>query len=323
MGKPRVKTIDDSQPQAEEPKKEKRTITPRKGKQDSLVAKLSEELGLDTNEARGDGEEGSRRTPAVSETSEDVRRDTEPAGPRAKKIEKAKTSTRIRSKKYTEAINALNEATKPERAEDSEEEVEVQSYKDRSYKVHEAIELVKKASFTKFPGTLEAHINTRNTGIRGLISLPFASGQKRVIAAFGEGADKCGADIVGDDNLFAEIEKGKISFDILVVTPSQMPKFAKLAKTLGPKGLMPNPKNGTISTDLKKAVESFQGGQTEYRTENKAAVIHIGLGKLAQPTEELEANAKLILQTLGKSRIKKVTLAPTMGPSVKIDLNSI
>ncbi|MDP3733101.1 MAG: 50S ribosomal protein L1, partial [Candidatus Daviesbacteria bacterium] len=102
-----------------------------------------------------------------------------------------------------------------------------------------------------------------------------------------------------------------------------MPKLTKIAKILGPKGLMPNPKNGTITDDLKKAEESFQTGKTEYKTEAKAPVIHLGLGKLDQPTEDLVANVKILLQTVGKTRIKKVALSSTMGPSVKVDLASI
>ncbi len=184
--------------------------------------------------------------------------------------------------------------------------------KSKSYPLNEAVEIVKKSSYTKFDGTLEAHINTAQTGIRGLVSLPFASGKKLRILAF-----------EGDDSVIEEISKGKVNFDLVVTTPDWMPKLAKVARILGPRGLMPNPKNGTITRDLKKAVEGFQSGKTEYKTEAKGKVIHLGLGKLTQPTDELTANVKTLLQTLGKTRVKKVTLSPTMGPSVKLDLSSI
>lgn len=192
----------------------------------------------------------------------------------------------------------------------------------KTYSLDEAIDMVKKVSYSKFNGSLEAHIVTAQTGVRGLISLPFASGRKIRVLAFGKNAPESGADIIGDDSAIAEIEKGKINFDIIVTTPEWMPKLAKAAKILGPRGLMPNPKAGTITDDLKRAVASFQGGKTEYRTEGKAPVIHLALGKLNQPAEELSANIKTLLQTLGKSRVIKVHLAPTMGPSVKLDLNS-
>ncbi|OGE24959.1 hypothetical protein A3C26_00445 [Candidatus Daviesbacteria bacterium RIFCSPHIGHO2_02_FULL_39_12] len=128
---------------------------------------------------------------------------------------------------------------------------------------------------------------------------------------------------MGDESVIESINKGKVDFDLVITTPEWMPKLAKVAKNLGPRGLMPNPKNGTITDALKKTVESFQAGKTEYKTESKAAVIHIGLGKLNQPTEQLAANVKTLLATIGKTKIKKVTLSPTMGPGVKVDLSGL
>lgn len=200
--------------------------------------------------------------------------------------------TKLRGKKYQEIVKDLDRS--------------------KTYPLNEAVEMVKKLSYSKFESTLEAHINTVQTGIRGLVSLPFTSGKKLKILAF-----------EGSDEIIEEISKGKINFDLLVTTPRWMPKLAKVARILGPRSLMPNPKNGTITEDLKKAVEGFQAGKTEYKTESKAPVIHIALGKLNQPTEELSANIKTLLQTLGKTRVKKMSLSPTMGPSVKLDLSSI
>lgn len=195
--------------------------------------------------------------------------------------------------------------------------------KQKSYSLDNAVAIVKKLSYSKFTGTLEIHINTRLTGIRGLVTLPFVVGKKLKILAFGKGASDSGADIAGDDATIDEILKGKTDFDLLITTPEWMPKLAKAAKVLGPRGLMPSPKNGTITDDIKKAVESFQAGKTEYKSEPKAMLIHLPLGKLSQPDEELVANVKILLSTIGKSRIKKVSLSPTIGPSVKLDLNSI
>lgn len=192
--------------------------------------------------------------------------------------------------------------------------------KSKTYPLNEALELIKNGSYTKFPGTLEAHINTTGTGIRGLVSLPHATGKKLRILAFGDGADASGADIVGTEEVIEEIGKSKINFDLVVTTPQWMPKLAKVARILGSRSMMPNPKNGTITQDLKKAVEGFQSGKTEYKTESKSPIIHIALGKLDQPTEELAANVKALITTLGKSRIRKLTLSPTMGASVKVSL---
>lgn len=315
MGKTKIKTIDDSMPQ-EKVKK----AAPKKKEKDELVAKLREELGIEEESqkerAKDDaasqlsepGEEGQKAQALTSVTP------SEPVSPKAKgelekQIQTSEQSTKQepkskpRSKKYQEKAELVE--------------------KNKFYPLNEAVELVKQLSYSKFEGTLEAHINTTQAGIRGLVSLPFASGKKLKILAFGKGAEQSGADLAGDDSTMEEISAGKVNFDLIVTTPEWMSKLAKVAKVLGPKGLMPNPKNGTITDDLKKAVEGFQSGKTEYKTEPKASLIHQSLGKVTQPAEELQANVKTLVQTIGKTRVKKMTLSPTMGPSVKVDLGSI
>lgn len=225
---------------------------------------------------------------AVVEEKAEEKKTEEVAVKKAVKPGKAKP----RSKKYQEIVKDLD--------------------RNKAYSLSEAIDTVKKLSYTKFPATLEAHINTAQTGIRGLVSLPFVTGRKLQILAF-----------EGSDEIIEEINKGKVDFDLVVTTPQWMPKLAKVARILGPRGLMPNPKNGTITDDLKKTIEGFQSGKTEYKTEPKAPVIHIAMGKLNQPTAELSANIKTLLQTLGRTKVKQVRLAPTMGPSVKVALASI
>lgn len=323
MGKTRTKLIDDSVAEGKKPQTQlkPKKITPKK-EQDSLVAKLKEELGIKeesegrlppsaASSRRGAGGDERTRGPELVEgpqgvsTEGAVSEQTSGVADRSKKTQKPGKS-KPRSKKYQEVSKDLDRS--------------------KTYPIPEAIDLVKKTSYSKFPGTLEAHINTTVTGVRGLISLPYASGKKITVLAFGKGAQGSGADIIGTDQTIEEIAQGKIKFDILVTTPEWMSKLAKVARILGPRGLMPSPKNGTITSNepgLKKTVEGFQEGKTEYKTESKAPVIHLGLGKLSQPTAELEANVKTLLQTLGKTRISKVTLSPTMGAGVKLDLNSI
>ena len=267
MGKTKIKTIDDSQPVDEKPAKKP---------EDSLVAKLKEELGIPE-----DGKKSEKKV--------------------VKKEEKAQK--KVRSKKYQEAIKDLDRT--------------------RTYPLPEALDMIKKLSYAKFNATLEAHINTLHAGIRGLVSLPHAAGKKLKILVFAKAGEDFSDAVLGDDSTISEIEKGKVDFDLIIATAQWMPALAKLAKILGPKGLMPNPKNGTITDDPKKVVESFQAGKTEYKTEPKAPVIHLGLGKLNQPNEELAANVKALISTLGKTKIKKVTLSPTMGPGIKVDLASI
>lgn len=319
MGRPKIKLIDDSI--VEEAPKKTPVSFGRKKQADSLIAQLNAELGVEEKAEVASAD----RDGAASRLSEegDVRNEDSAGSDDKSESELEKQAQPIKQSKTSKP--ASKKAAEPETPTHSKKYLEASKDFDKfkDYTLDEAIVLVKKNSYSSFPGTLEAHINTRVTGIRGMINLPFASGKKRVILAFGKGAEASGADQVGDEKVIEELTKGKLSCDLILTTPEWMPKLAKLAKVLGPKGLMPNPKNGTITEDLKKAVESFQAGQTEYRTEAKASVIHLSLGKLNQPDEELSANIKSILQTLGKSRVKKVTLAPTMGQSVRLSLSSL
>lgn len=241
-----------------------------------------------------------------SETEQSEKSESPEKGPEPKKAKggrKPKRGQKIRSKKYQEKAELVE--------------------KSKLYSLNEAVEAVKGASYSKFDGTFEIHINTNAKTLRGLISLPFASGKKLTILAFGKGAEDSGADIIGTDETISNIQKGKLGFDVVVTTSDWMPKLARVAAILGPRGLMPNPKSGTITDNLKKAVADLQGGKVEYKTERGGQVVHLGIGKVSQPTEEIGQNIKVLLATIGRSRIKKVTLSSTMGPAVKLDLSSI
>lgn len=329
MGKTKLKTIDDSAP-VEKPKKQL-AKKPVKQEEDALVAKLKAELGIAEEErakaeeasksepvktAAGGAEERSRASTAASKASEDAleklrrqdpqRRDEQASGTtdrRRKKPQQQVLPKKQRSKKYQQALGKID--------------------KNQAYPLSQAVKLAKDVSYSQFGGSLEVHINTNQKNIRGLINLPHLSGKKLTILAFGKGAKEAGTDLVGDDSTLTEIEQSKINFDILVTTPEWMPKIAKLAKVLGPKGLMPNPKNNTVTADLKKVITELQSGKTEYKTDKDAQVMHLGVGKLNQGDQELEQNIKVLLTTIGKSKITKAVLAPTMGPSVKLDLSTI
>lgn len=238
--------------------------------------------------------------PVVS-TTEKEGSPTSPPSPKSPRS--PKKTKKQRSKKYLEAAEKVEKV--------------------KEYPLSEALEKVKAVSYTKFEGSVEIHINTRQKNLRGLVNLPYSAGKSLKVAAMGRGAAESGADVIVDDAVMADLEKGRINFDALVVTPDQMPKIARLARILGPRGLMPNPKNGTISDDLKKAVAELQGGKTEYKTQKDSQVIHLGIGKVNQDPAELEANIKTLYQALGKSRVKRVTLAPTMGVGVRVSLNSL
>lgn len=296
MGKKKLAVIDDSVPQeevklaaakAKADKPERKKILGGNIKRDEQLKKSSD-VSLQPSEKE-------------TEKQKTVKPETEDRKP---KTEKPKEPFKpSHSKKYLEI------AEKVER--------------NKLYPIDQAAELVKEISYSKFDGTLEIHINTDIKNVRGLINLPFASGKKLNIIAFGKGAEESGSDIAGTDEQLSEIIKGKIGFDVIVTTPEWMPKLARAAKVLGPRGLMPNPKNGTITDDLKKTVTELQGGKTEYKTESKANVIHASIGKISQPKEELSQNIKMLLSTIGKTKIKKVVISPTMGPGIKLDLSSI
>lgn len=182
--------------------------------------------------------------------------------------------------------------------------------KTQMYDLNEAIELLKKICKTKFVSSLELHINTTEKGIKQNTVLPFGTGKKIKIA-------------VVDDKVLENIEKGVIDFDILIAHPSFMPKLAKLAKILGPKGLMPNPKNGTVTPDTDKAIASFSKGQVQIKTEADFPLIHQLVGKINMETKELLANIQTVIEAVKKNRIKTAYLSGTMTPSVKLDVAKI
>jgi len=205
-----------------------------------------------------------------------------------------------------------------------------------SYSVAEGVKKVKTLSYSNFVGTLELHVDVKlpkdrdPKSIKGAISLPNASGNKVVrVAVFAtpdkdEAAKAAGADLVGMEQLMKDIKAGKIEFDVAIATPAVMPKLAVLGKELGPKGLMPSPKNGTVTDDVAKAVAEYKKGKQTFACDD-SGVIHMNVGKLdmddAKLVENVHAGVTSIEEVLGKpvdQILQKMHLAPTMGASVKI-----
>lgn len=168
-----------------------------------------------------------------------------------------------------------------------------------------SIELLRKFKSSSFDESVELHINAKEKGISGMVVLPHGTGKTLKI-------------VVANDAVIAEIEKGKIDFDILVATPQMMPMLAKVAKVLGPKGLMPNPKNGTITTNTDDAVKKLSAGQISFKTESGAPLIHLMVGKLSFNDKQLEQNISTVLSAIGVSKIDKVTLKSTMSPAIHL-----
>lgn len=175
------------------------------------------------------------------------------------------------------------------------------------YPLKEAIKLVKETSFSKFDGKVEAHVTVLDLGNIGEINFPhLESSSKKVV--------------ILNDAILAEIKDGQINFDILVATPSTMPKLLPFAKLLGPKGLMPNPKNGTLTDKPEDSVKKLSAAKTVIKTEKKAPIIHIIVGKVSQDAKELEANVAELIKVIKTNKIKKLALCATMGPCVKVEV---
>ena len=206
--------------------------------------------------------------------------------------------------------------------------------------VTEAVELVKSNAVAKFDETIEVAVclgvDPRHADqmVRGKVSLPNGTGKSVRVAVFARGdkaeeAQKAGADIVGAEDLMEIVQGGKIDFDRCIATPDMMPIVGRLGKVLGPRNLMPNPKIGTVTMDIKEAVESAKGGEVQFKAE-KAGVVHAGIGKASFTAKQLEENLLAFIDAISKAKpagakgtyMKKVALSSTMGPGVSVNVAS-
>ena len=222
-----------------------------------------------------------------------------------------------RGKKYQEAAKLIN--------------------KDTLYSLKDAIELASKTSPSKFDASVEIHVRLgvdprqADQNIRTTVSLPNGTGKTVRVAVFAPEADhaaakKSGADIVGDETFLAQLDKGTIDFDILIATPQYMPRLGKYARLLGPRGLMPNPKSGSVATDVAKAVSEAKTGKVEYRVD-KQAIVHLGVGKVSFGAEKLTQNAQTFFDSLISQKptsikggfVKSISISTSQGPSIKVE----
>ncbi|MEW9672310.1 50S ribosomal protein L1 [Ammoniphilus sp. 3BR4] len=211
----------------------------------------------------------------------------------------------------------------------------------KQYDVAEAIELVKKAAPAKFDETVEVavklgvDVRKADQQLRGAVVLPHGTGKTQRVLVFAKGekakeAEAAGADYVGDEDFINKIQQGWFEFDVVVATPDMMGQVGKLGRVLGPKGLMPNPKTGTVTFDLERAVKEIKAGKIEYRTD-KAGNIHAPIGKVSFDNEKLADNLATVIDTLQKAKpaaakgtyMKNITVSSTMGPGVKVNLGTI
>ncbi|NVJ70350.1 MAG: 50S ribosomal protein L1 [Alphaproteobacteria bacterium] len=213
--------------------------------------------------------------------------------------------------------------------------------REKLYTVEEAVKELKSRSKVKFDETIEVAMNLgvdprhADQMVRGVVSLPHGTGKTMRVAVFAraEKADEAkaaGADVVGAEDLMEDIQKGNMNFDRVIATPDMMAVVGRLGKVLGPKGLMPNPKLGTVTMDVKAAVEAAKAGQVEYRVE-KAGIVHGGVGKVSFDEAQIVENAKAFIGAVVKAKptgakgtyVKKIALSSSMGPGLKIDTGVI
>lgn len=287
MGKIRVKTIGDESFEEQDKKKKK---IKRFEKQAREAAEQHEKFSFapsdtkaidDKKASEGKAAEMTAVEPII-ETSEEK---TETPKPKKDKFKKKKKA--FHSRNYQKLL-ALVDRTK-------------------TYALNEALELLEKLQRRKFDETVELHINTLTAGLSGNITLPHGTGKKTKVA-------------IASDGLISEIEKGIINFDILVAEPEMMAKLARVAKILGPKGLMPNPKNGTITDKPQDLVKKYEGGQVNFKTETKTPVMHLTVGKMSFGKEKLTENIESLITAIKKSNIVSATLKSTMSPGIKIKI---
>lgn len=182
------------------------------------------------------------------------------------------------------------------------------------YTLSESLDLLLQMKRSKFDETVELHFNTANKGVSGSITLPHGTGKQTKVAIISS------KDPATADRLIEEIANGNINFDILIATPDAMPRLAKVARILGPKGLMPNPKNGTVTAKPEEVAEKYAGGQTNFKAEAKLPLLHMSVGKLSFGKEKLMDNIKAAINAVENKNIKKATLKSTMSAGIKIQI---
>jgi large subunit ribosomal protein L1 len=258
-------------------------------------------------------EEKEARKVAGDTSSADGEEASMPKGPKSV----ARPRIERRGKKYQEAAKLVE--------------------KDKLYVLKDAVELVAKTSPSKFDASVEVHVRLNvdprqaDQNIRTTVSLPHGTGKTIRVAVFAPESDHAaattaGADVVGDETFLAQLDKEQINFDILIATPQFMPRLGKYARLLGPRGLMPNPKSGSVATDVAKAVSEAKTGKVEYRVD-KQAIVHLSIGKVSFGAAKLNENAKSFFDSLLSQKpttikgtfVKSISMSTTQGPSIKVE----
>lgn len=282
----------------------KEEVTAKAGKRSAKAIKEAEEKeAKEARKASGDTDEEG-----------EVKKVKKPVKPTRSRLER-------RGKKYQEAAKLVD--------------------KNKQYSLKEAVELAIKTNKTKFDATVELHVKLgvdprhADQNIRDNVVLPAGTGKKVRVAVFADiddvkKAKDAGADVAGGDEFLQQLDKGVIDFDVLVATPAMMAKLGKYARVLGPKGLMPNPKSGTVSNDVVKAVKEAKAGKVEYRVDS-TGIVHLGVGKTSFKADDVLQNLQAVLASikaakpasLKSSYVQAIYLTTTMGPSISVQLSEV
>ncbi|HVA96409.1 MAG TPA: hypothetical protein VND99_02030 [Candidatus Acidoferrales bacterium] len=291
MGKIRIKTIGDEELEKKDLKKAQARAEAKKAKEEAEARKAAES-------ANETDKQQSEEVIATVEKTETSNQKKPIETKKEKKEYKKATAKRQKSKSYQQVVAFVD--------------------KNKKYKLAEALPLLEKLKRAKFDETVELHINTVEKGISGSLTLPHGTGKAtRVVIA------NAAVDPKQVDDLIKRIESGKIDFDVLIATPDTMPKLAKVARVLGPRGLMPNPKNGTVTQKPDEVAKKFAGGQFNFKTEAKFPILHLAVGKLSFGDKKLQDNITTAVNAVKTKNIRSMTLKSTMSPGIKIETASI
>lgn len=283
MGKIRIKSLGDE----EKEKKQKAGDEARREGKKAIKSRASEGSGRQTDQIGEKTKSGEIPVPEA-------------------KVKPEEKTTEVKSEAKQQVKKSRTDIFLP-RHKHGKKYLQVRSFVDKTklYPIAEAVGLLKKMKIASFDETVEVHINTTEKGLKGNVTYPYETGKKTRIA-------------VVDDGLIRDIESGKINFDVLISHPSFMPKLAKLAKILGPRGLMPNPKNGTISDKPEELVKKISGASS-FKTEPNFPIIHTLIGKISFPEKNLEENFEALIKAIGNQKVISVFIKTTMSPSVKVE----
>lgn len=316
-----------SAPKKKTPEEERAIIASIKKTDEAVVDKEAEEIIEESDSEKTLAKAGKRSAKALKEAEEKQAKEerkalskTEDEKPKVKH-NPPRSRLERRGKNYKKAFEKIDQ--------------------NKTYALKEAISLALSTASTKFDSTVEIHFRLgvdpkhADQNIRDMVTLPAGTGKTVRVAVFADVEDvakakKAGAEIAGNEEFLTQLDKGVIDFDVLIAPPTMMPKLGKYARVLGPKGLMPNPKSGTVSNDIERAVKEAKSGRVEYRVDNTGNV-HLGVGKVSFGADKVEQNVNAVIASIKTAKpaglkgsyIQAVYLTTSMGPSVKVDTSAV